>query len=82
MLEEVRNEKLNEQVLIEKLRTHVEQCDATAALEHVTASGGGNAHKRQELYLAPLNDGSEMVKAIHHKRFVLQIHQAALLGAP
>ncbi len=32
MLEEVRNEKLNEQVLIEKLKTHVEQCDATGRI--------------------------------------------------
>ena len=40
----------------------------------------GDAAKRQELYLAPFNDGSKMAMVMHHERFVLQLNQAALQG--
>ena len=53
----------------------------TAALELVTAGGVSTSRPRQELYLAPYDDASPMLAEIHHPKFVLHLHKAALAEA-
>ena len=75
LLEQVRSKMLKEETLAEKLRTHVEQCDATAALEHVTAIG---ERTRQQIYLGAFDERAPMLPELHHPKFVFQMHKAAL----
>ena len=52
-----------------------EQCDATSALEQVTATGV--KMPRQPLFLSPLNDKEPLLAEIHQPLFVLKLHAAA-----
>jgi DNA topoisomerase-6 subunit B len=78
LLEDVRLKRLKEETIAEKLRTHVEQCDATAALEHVTASGT-TSRPRQEIFISPFDVSQKMLPEMHHPKFVLQIHDACMI---
>ena len=77
LLTDVKEQKVREDTLAEKLRTHVEQCDATAALEHVTAGGG--SRPRVDLFVGPFNESAPMLTEVHHSKFVLQLHKGALV---
>ena len=58
-------------MLVEKLRTHVEDADAANALE--TAEGSKAASRLTfELYLAPRNEGTLMLPEIQHPLFALK----------
>ena len=76
LLEEVRSKRLKEEGVAEKLRTHIEQCDATAALETVTATG--MLRPRQDIYLVPFNETSRMLPEMHHPSFVLRLHASCI----
>lgn len=79
LLEEVRGKRLKEENLAEKLRTHVEQCDATAALEQVTATG--LSRPRQELYLAAFDGSAPHLPELHHAKFVLKLQEGCMTPA-
>lgn len=73
LLDQVRNNVLGEEVLVEKLRTHVEDADAANALE--TAEGSKAASRLTfELYLAPRNEGTLMLPEIQHPLFALKLY--------
>ena len=59
-----------------QLRTHVEQCDSTAALEQVTATGV--LKPRQEIFLSPFNEKAPQLPEMFHQHFVLKLQRAAL----
>lgn len=78
ILDDVRTKRLREETIAEKLRVHVEQCDATAALETVHASG--SMRPRQELFVGPLDDEAPRLQELHHPHFVLRLHEHAVFS--
>ena len=62
-------------VWIAQLRLHVEQYDATAALEQVAATGG--LKPREDVFLSPFNDSSIQLAELHHTCFVFKPQKAA-----
>ncbi len=71
LVEQVRTKRLKEETLSAKLRDHIEQCDATAALENVTATTA--QMPRQDLFLGPFNSANATLPPMHHAHFVLQL---------
>jgi DNA topoisomerase-6 subunit B len=76
LLLEVREKRLKEETLSEKLRAHIEQCDEASALEHVALAG--NARPKQELYISAFDEASKQLPELHHPKFVLKMHEACL----
>ena len=77
VLEQVKSKAIKEETIRDKLAAHVEQCDATAALEHVIAAGPLAGRAPQEIYLGAFNDSAKMLSELHHPKFVFQMHAAA-----
>ena len=57
----------------------VEQCDATAALETVTATGL-QQRPRQEIYLAPFNEAAPHLPELHHPNFVFRLNATCMVN--
>mmetsp|Transcript_29968 Transcript_29968/g.95682 ORF Transcript_29968/g.95682 Transcript_29968/m.95682 type:complete len:333 (+) Transcript_29968:1118-2116(+) len=78
LLEQVRSKRLKEEDLSEKLRVHVETCDAANALETVEAGKRGARLLLQDLYLSPLDEATELLPEVQHPLFALKLHARAL----
>uniref|UniRef100_A0A0D3KIW6 Uncharacterized protein n=1 Tax=Emiliania huxleyi (strain CCMP1516) TaxID=280463 RepID=A0A0D3KIW6_EMIH1 len=74
----VRAKRLKEEDLSEKLRVHVETCDAANALETVEAGKRGARLLLQDLYLSPLDEATELLPEVQHPLFALKLHARAL----
>ena len=77
-LSQVRAKRLKEEDLSEKLRVHVETCDAANALETVEAGKRGARLLLQDLYLSPLDEATELLPEVQHPLFALKLHARAL----
>ena len=80
LLDEVRAKRRKEETLADKLRLHVEQCDATAALETVTAVG--MLRPRLDVYLSPFDETAPCLPELHHPHFVLRLQQRCVFPPP
>jgi len=76
IVDEVRHKRLKVETLSEKLRIHIEQCDASSALEQVTATGV--QQPRRELFLSPRHDALDLLPDMHHPRFIFRLHACAM----
>ena len=76
LLEQVRGKRLKEDTLSAKLRDHIEQSDATAALENVTATSA--QLPRQDIFLSPFNEARPTLPEMHHAHFVLVLPKGVL----